>query len=76
MYQGKNYSTDGGDTLVIGGKLKVEEGAEVEGLDAASFSQMENIADLAAAAELADVTAKVNAILGGLVSAGIMDAGE
>ena len=28
----KNYSTDGGDTLVIGGKLVIEEGAEVEGL--------------------------------------------
>ena len=28
----KNYSTDGGDTLVIGGKLIVEEGAEVTGL--------------------------------------------
>lgn len=29
---GKNYSTDGGDTLVIGGKLQIEEGAEVTGL--------------------------------------------
>ena len=29
---GKNYSTDGGDTLVIGGKLVIKEGAEVEGL--------------------------------------------
>ena len=28
----KNYSKDGGDTLVIGGKLVIEEGAEVEGL--------------------------------------------
>ena len=28
----KNYSTDGGDTLVIGGKLVIEEGATVEGL--------------------------------------------
>lgn len=28
----KNYSTDGGDALVIGGKLVIEEGAEVEGL--------------------------------------------
>ena len=28
----KNYATDGGDTWVIGGKLVVEEGAEVEGL--------------------------------------------
>ena len=29
----KNYSKDGGDTLVIGGKLVIEEGAEVEGLN-------------------------------------------
>lgn len=28
----KNYFTDGGNTLVIGGTLKVEEGAEVSGL--------------------------------------------
>ena len=28
----KNYFTDGGDELVIGGKLTVLEGAEVEGL--------------------------------------------
>ena len=28
----KNYSKDGGDTLVIGGKLVIEEGAEVEGM--------------------------------------------
>lgn len=29
----KNYFDDGGDTLVIGGKLVVEDGAEVEGLE-------------------------------------------
>ena len=29
----KNYFTDGGDTLVIGGKLTVEAGAEVTGID-------------------------------------------
>ena len=34
----KNYFKDGGDTLVIGGKLVVEEGAEVEGLDAGGGS--------------------------------------
>lgn len=28
----KNYFADGGDTLVIGGKLKVEADAEVSGL--------------------------------------------
>lgn len=33
MHVTKNYSTDGGDTLVIGGKLQVEEGAEVSGLE-------------------------------------------
>lgn len=31
-YMPKNYSTDGGDTLHIGGKLEVGEGAEVTGL--------------------------------------------
>ena len=34
----KNYFKDGGDTLVIGGKLVVEEDAEVEGLDAGGGS--------------------------------------
>ena len=34
----KNYMTDGGDTLVIGGRLVVEEGAEVEGLGGGSLS--------------------------------------
>ena len=32
----KNYFTDGGDTLVIGGKLVVEDGATVTGLDGGS----------------------------------------
>ena len=32
-YVTKNYSTDGGDTLVIGGKLVIEEDAEVTGLE-------------------------------------------
>ena len=35
----KNYSADGGDTLVIGGKLVIEDGAEVEGLsDGGSYT--------------------------------------
>ena len=34
----KNYATDGGDTWVIGGKLVVDEGAEVEGLEGGSGS--------------------------------------
>ena len=34
----KNYSDDGGDRLVIGGKLTVLEGATVEGLDGGGSS--------------------------------------
>ena len=37
---GKNYSTDDGDTLVIGGKLVIEEGAEVEGLNSGDGGTM------------------------------------
>lgn len=29
----KNYKTDNGDTWVIGGSLKILEGAKIEGLD-------------------------------------------
>ena len=36
----KNYFTDEGDTLVIGGRLIVEEGAEVEGLDGGGSAQL------------------------------------
>ena len=38
MYNCKNYSTDGGDTLVIGGKLVVGKGAQVEGMRAANMA--------------------------------------
>ena len=34
----KNYSTDGGDTLVIGGKLVIEQDATVEGLGGGSYT--------------------------------------
>lgn len=37
-YSTKNYNTDNGDTLVIGGKLKVEAGAVVEGLSGGSYT--------------------------------------
>lgn len=35
-HSSKNYSTDGGDTLIIGGKLEIVDGATVTGLGAAS----------------------------------------
>ena len=38
MYNTKNYFADGGDTLVIGGKLVVGKGAQVEGMRAANIT--------------------------------------
>ena len=34
----KNYSTDGGNTWVVGGKLVIEDGATVEGLEGGGSS--------------------------------------
>lgn len=67
----KNYNTDGGDTLVIGGKLVIEEGAEVEGLPKAS-----NVASIGTpASSTAEANAtKINAILTALKTAGLMEA--
>lgn len=50
----KNYFTDGGDTLVIGGALKVEPGAKVDGLPGASAA-----VKVTAAALTADATGKI-----------------
>lgn len=38
MYQGKNYNTDNGDTLVIGGKIVLEDGATAEGFEGGGYS--------------------------------------
>ena len=38
MYNTKNYFADGGDTLVIGGKLVVGKGAQVEGMRTANIT--------------------------------------
>ena len=37
-YNCKNYKTDGGNTTIIGGKLKLEEGATLEGMASATTS--------------------------------------
>ena len=51
----KNYFTDGGDTLVIGGALKVETGATVTGLDGSVGAA----AKVTAAALTADASGKI-----------------
>ena len=67
----KNYSTDGGDTWVIGGKLIVQGGAEVEGIVGVE-AQAAKQTDLAGTAELADVITAFNALLAAMKTAGLM----
>ena len=74
MYQTivtKNYFTDEGDTLVIGGKLIVEEGAEVEGLDGGDGTSAANQSASTATA-VAALKNDFNALLVKLKEAGIM----
>ena len=52
----KNYFTDGGDTLVIGGALKVETGATVEGLNGSGAGASTKVT---AAALTADASGKI-----------------
>ena len=79
----KNYATDGGDRLVIGGTLEVLDTATVTGLQTGSAStdqagsvyqatnQMES-----AATTIADLKSDFNALLLKLKDAGIMAADE
>lgn len=68
-YNGKNYTEQGGEVTHIGGKVIIEDGAVVEGLDAASFEQAAAVAD---ATDNAVTT--VNALLASLRAAGILAA--
>jgi len=72
----KNYSMDEGNTWVIGGKLVIEEGAEVEGLNGAGQGgSTASIADNQAASNATAVAAlknDFNALLNKLKNAGIM----
>lgn len=70
----KNYSTDEGNTWVIGGKLVIEEGAEVEGLGGASQAGGTAAENQAAsnATAVAALKNDFNALLNKLKNAGIM----
>jgi len=79
----KNYLTDGGDRLVIGGTLEVLDTATVTGLQsgyateqtAGSVYQAMNQAE-SAATTIADLTSDFNALLAKLKDAGIMAADQ
>ena len=66
-YNTKNYTTDGGDTTVIGGRLVVEEGAFVEGLPSAAENQAASTATA-----VNGLKSDFNALLTKLKDAGIM----
>ena len=69
----KNYSADGGDTLVIGGKLVVEEGAEVSGLpDSGGSGGAAANQPASTATQVAALKNDFNALLIRLKDAGIM----
>ncbi len=85
MNSTKNYSTDGGDTLVIGGKIVLEDGAAAEGFSGGSYTlpaatteqlggvkQAESIAQLEESAELTAVVEAMNSLLVKLKAAGII----
>ena len=79
----KNYLTDGGDRLVIGGTLEVLDTAIVTGLQSGyateqtvgSVYQATNQAE-SAATTIADLTSNFNALLQKLKDAGIMAADQ
>lgn len=67
-YNTKNYTEQGGDVTHIGGKLIIEEGATVEGLNAiaAKGTAVSDATD--------DAVTTVNALLASLRTAGIIAA--
>ncbi len=65
-YNTKNYTEQGGEATIIGGTLKIEEGAVVTGLP-----QAENQAD-SAATTIAELKSDFNALILKLKQAGLM----
>lgn len=66
----KNYMTDGGDKLVIGGTLHVEAGATIEGVN--GISAVAAVQAASTATTIADLKADFNALLAKLKTAGLM----
>jgi len=80
-YNAKNYMEQGGDKLVIGGTLEIQEGASVTGLPVAAADRP-GVVGIAAnqpastAADTAALVADFNTLLSALKAAGIMAADE
>lgn len=67
-YNSKNFREQGGETTVIGGKLKFEDGATIENFPLQALKA----SSLAPDASAADTLAKVNEILEKLEASGLM----
>lgn len=67
-YNTKNYQEQGGDVWRIGGKLIIEDGAELEGFPAAA-----NV-PASTASDVAGVVTDLNAVIAALKAAGLMAA--
>lgn len=69
-YNTKNYTEQGGDVTHIGGKLILEDGAQLEGFPKAANVQASTAADVAG------LKADLNSLLTALKAAGLMAADE
>lgn len=69
MYNAKNYQAQGGNEWVIGGKLTVKEGAEIEGFP--YFSPAENQVD-SVAEDINALVTDFNSLLQKLRTEGLM----
>ena len=67
----KNYKTDNGDTWVIGGSLKILEGAKIEGLDVNKHEPLDAPANIEAESVEGVVTYINNTLLPLFKAAGI-----
>ena len=72
-YSSKNYQVQGGDEWVIGGKLTIQEGAEVTGIASSPPSTLENQTE-STATTIADLKTDFNSLLQKLKSSGLMEA--
>ena len=72
MYNTKNYTEPGGEVTHIGGKLIIEEGAEVIGVPSTSKTA-DNVA-ASTATNVAGVRDDLNAVITALKAAGLMAA--
>ena len=75
MYNAKNYTEQGGDVTHIGGKLVIEEGAQVEGLPSPTITKAANQA-ASEASTIAALKEDFNGLLSKLKAAGLMEADE